>query len=45
MKQEVLNRLGPPSVRLAAFQLWVHGREVPDAHDQWDANWLRVTAH
>ena len=38
-------RLGPPSVRLKAFQLWVHGREFPEAQDQWDGNWLNVTVH
>lgn len=38
-------QLGPPSVRLAAFQLWVHSRRFPDAQDQWDGNWLNVTVH
>src|SRR5688572_5706046 len=38
-------QLGPPSVRLRAFQLWVHGRQFPDAQDRWDGNWLNVTAH
>lgn len=38
-------QLGPPSVRLSAFQLWVHGRQFPEAHDQWDGNWLNVTVH
>lgn len=45
MKPEIAERLGPPSVRLAAFQLWVHSREFPDAQDEWDGNWLNVTAH
>lgn len=26
-------QLGPPSVRLQAFQLWVHGRQFPEAQD------------
>ena len=38
-------QLGPPSVRLKAFQLWVHGRQFPEAQDQWDGNWLNVTVH
>lgn len=38
-------QLGPPSVRLGAFQLWVHGRQFPEAQDRWDGNWLSVTAH
>lgn len=38
-------QFGPPSVRLKAFQLWVHGRQYPEAEDQWDGNWLNVTVH
>lgn len=38
-------QLGPPSVRLKAFQLWVHGRQFPEARDRWDGNWLNVTVH
>jgi hypothetical protein len=37
--------LGPPSVRLSACQLWVHSRQFPKAHDQWDGNWLKVTVN
>lgn len=39
-----LERSGPPSVQLGAFQLWVHGRQFPEAQDEWDGNWLIVTA-
>lgn len=38
-------QLGPPSVSLKAFQLWVHSRQFPEAQDQWDGNWLNVTVH
>lgn len=37
--------LGAPDLNVAGFQLWVHGREFPGAHDYDDGNWLRVTAH
>jgi len=37
--------LGRPDLKVAGFQLWVHGREFPEAEDHGDANWLRVTAH
>ncbi len=37
--------LGRPDLRVAGFQLWVHGREFPEACDYDDGNWLRVTAH
>jgi hypothetical protein len=37
--------LGPPDLKVAAFQLWVHGRQFPEADDYYDGNWLRVTAH
>lgn len=37
--------LGEPDLRVAGFQLWVHGRQFPEAQDDSDGNWLRVTAH
>ena len=37
--------LGAPDLKVAGFQLWVHGRERPDSNDSYDGNWLRVTAH
>lgn len=37
--------LGEPDVRVTSFQLWVHGRQFPDAEDYEDGNWLGVTAH
>ena len=37
--------LGRPDLKVAGFQLWVHGRELPETEDHDDANWLRVTAH
>ena len=44
--QRVSNReLGPPAVKIAGFQLWVHGRQFPEAEDVDDGNWLRVTGH
>ncbi len=40
-----IDALGKPSIQLQGFQLWVHGREFPDATDYWDGNWLNVRAH
>lgn len=37
--------LGEPDLKVAGFQLWVHGRQFPEAEDYYDGNWLRVTAH
>ncbi|HWL39963.1 MAG TPA: hypothetical protein VNO75_06975 [Gemmatimonadaceae bacterium] len=37
--------LGAPDLKVAGFQLWVHGRQFPDSPDYYDGNWLRVTAH
>jgi hypothetical protein len=37
--------LGPPAIKIAGFQLWIHSRQFPDAQDYWDGNWLNVTAH
>ena len=36
---------GHPALKIAGFQLWVHGRQFPEAEDYDDGNWLRVTAH
>ena len=33
-----------PAIELGDFQLVVHRRQFPDAHDRWDGNWLHVTA-
>lgn len=38
-------KLGPPDLKVADFQLWVHGREFPGSQDSYDGSWLRVTAH
>ena len=38
-------QLGAPDLKVAGFQLWVHGRQFPDSTDYDDGNWLRVTAH
>lgn len=37
--------LGEPDLKVAGFQLWVHGRQFPESQDYYDGNWLRVTAH
>lgn len=38
-------KFGTPDLKLQGLQIWVHGRQFPDAADYWDGNWLRVTAH
>ncbi len=40
-----VDALGPPALEILGFQLWIHGRQFPDAQDFWDGNWLNVTAH
>ncbi|SRR6266851_1435638 len=40
-----ISRLGPPQIKLAALQIWIHGRQFPDHDDYWDGNWLNVMAH
>lgn len=39
------DQLGPPDIKLDRLQIWIHGRQFPDATDYWDGNWLRITAH
>jgi hypothetical protein len=38
-------QLGTPDIKLGGLQIWVHGRQFPNATDYWDGNWLRITAH
>src|SRR5690606_947662 len=28
-----------------ALRIWVHDRQFPEAEDEWDGNWLNVSAH
>ena len=44
-EHDALESLGPPALHIEGLQLWVHGRQFPESLDQWDGNWLRVTAH
>ena len=37
--------MGEPDIQISELQVWVHGRQFPDADDYWDGNWLLVTAH
>ncbi len=36
--------LGPPHLKIAGLELWVHDRRSPKAQDYWEGNWLLVTA-
>ena len=45
MSHPTPEQLGPPSLRLAFLQIWVHGRQFPDSMDRWDGNWLNVVVH
>jgi len=40
-----VEQLGPPSLKVEGFQLWVHNHQFPDLDDYDDGNWLSVTAH
>lgn len=37
--------IGEPALKVAGLQIWIHGRQFPDAMDSDDGNWLRVTVH
>ncbi|MGZ5147474.1 MAG: WapI family immunity protein [Burkholderiales bacterium] len=39
------HELGAPDLKIGGFQIWVHGRAYPNAEEQYDADWLRLTAH
>jgi len=44
-KHPSIEELGEPDLKVAGLQIWIHGRQFPDAMDSDDGNWLRVTAH
>ena len=37
-------QLGDPDIKLAGLSIWIHQREVPEATDYWDGNWVLATA-
>lgn len=45
LPEKAIDSLGTPSLKLAGFQLWIHGRQFPECNDHWDGNWLNVTGH
>jgi hypothetical protein len=45
MRRPSPDDFGEPSLQVAGFRLWIHGRQFPESDDFWDGNWLRVTAH
>jgi len=38
-------QLGPASLKVGGLEIWVHGREFPEAQYSDDGNWLRISAH
>lgn len=36
---------GPPDIEIAGLQIWIQGYQYPEADDEYDANWLKVSAH
>jgi hypothetical protein len=38
---EYINRLGPPQIKLAGLEVWIHHRS--HFQDYWDGNWVNVT--
>ncbi len=44
MKSSAEN-LGVPDLQLGELQIWIKGRQFPNAADYWDGNWLQITAY
>ncbi len=38
-------KLGSPDIRISGLQIWIHGYQFDEADNDWDANWLRASAH
>jgi hypothetical protein len=34
-----------PDISCGLLNIWVLGRQFPEANDYWDGNWLRIVAH
>jgi hypothetical protein len=43
--EKFAENLSAPDIKLDGLQIWIHGRQFPQAVDYWDGNWLNVTAH
>lgn len=39
-----MHDLEKPDLTIAGLEVLIHGRQLPDATDYWDGNWLMVTA-
>jgi len=35
---------GEPDLTIAGLRIWVHGRQFPELMDDWDGNWLVISA-
>ena len=33
-----------PDLVVGSLRIWIHGYQFPDAADDWDSNWIRLTA-
>jgi hypothetical protein len=39
-----MKTLNKPHLCIGNFELWILGRQIPEADDYWDGNWLVVAA-
>ena len=44
MKQNI-EKLGKPNIQICGLQIWIHSYQFPNSNDEWDSDWLNVTAH
>jgi hypothetical protein len=44
MAASLLQTNVPPDLVIERFRIWLHGWQYPEASDDWDSNWLRLTA-
>src|SRR6056297_1886806 len=39
-----IDKFGEPDLKMNQLNLWIHGRQFPNADDFWDSNWLNISA-
>lgn len=42
--EKVNGMVGEPDITIAALKIWTHGRQFPELTDDWDGNWLNISA-
>jgi len=45
MSRDDGRQLEEPNIRIAGFQIWIHGAQLVDSKNYFEGDWLRATVH